>query len=526
MSPRQIASRQPSFPRNAARRRAGRAKPPRPLPAPLSIRRLARRRADAARATTPRRALTALGVSIGSFASLQSLLVPVLPVMQADLGTDTVGITWALTIWLVVAAVATPLLGRAGDLYGKRRLFLIALAAVAAGSLVAAIAPNLGVLLAGRALQGLGGALFPLGFGLVRDVLPPARVAGGIGILSALMAVGSGIGTVLAGPLASVVGWRGLFLLPLAGVTVGALLVLRGVPGAERAGHGRINVPSAILLSAWLVSLLLPLSTGGSWGWGSPMVMGLFSLAGVLLAAWIVVELRAREPLVDMRMMRLPGVWSTNLAAVLVGAAMFGVWTFFARFIQEPVSTGYGLGGTVTTAGLVMLPMLVLMAAAGFLTGPLTRVLSLRDQLVGGAALIAASTAGIALVHDSLVALTIEAALFGLGLGVTFAALTNLVVASVPPHQTGVAGGMNANLRTIGSAVGTALSTAIITGSAVGGGEPTEQGYVTGFLVLAALAAGAAVVALASRSARPERERAGVVSPAIGEGELELAAAR
>lgn len=508
------------------RHRTGHVKAPAPLRAPLSIRRLARRRAAAPRPTSPGRALTALGVSIGSFASLQSLLVPVLPVMQTDLGTDTVGITWALTIWLVVAAVATPLLGRAGDLYGKRRIFLLALAAVAAGSLIAALAPNLGVLLAGRALQGLGGALFPLGFGLVRDVLPVSRVAGGIGILSALMAVGSGFGTVFAGPLATAVGWRGLFLLPLAGVVIGAVLVLLGVPDPARPVRGRINVPSAILLSAWLIALLLPLSTGGSWGWGSPMVMGLFALAGVLLVAWIFVELRAREPLVDMRMMRLPGVWNTNLAAVLVGAAMFGVWTFFARFIQEPVSTGYGLGGSVTTAGLVMLPMLVLMAIAGFFTGPLTRILPLRTQLVAGTALLAVSTAGIALLHGSLAILTVEAALFGLGLGVTFAALTNLVIGSVPAHQTGVAGGMNTNLRTIGSAVGTAMATAIITGSAAGGGEPTEQGYTIGFLVLAALAAAAAVVALSSRSPRPAHETETLVETPIGEGELELQPAR
>lgn len=489
-----------------------------PLRAPLGIRRLARRRAAAPRTASPARALTALGVSIGSFASLQSLLVPVLPLMQQELATDAAGITWALTTWLIVAAVATPLLGRAGDLYGKRRMFVLALGAVAVGSVVAAIAPNLGVLLLGRALQGVGGALFPLGFGLVRDVLPASRVAGGIGILSALLAVGSGIGTVIAGPLASAIGWRGLFLLPLAGVTIGAVLVLRGLPAADRAVAGRINVSSAILLSAWLVALLLPLSTGSTWGWGSPLVIGLFGAAAVLLAAWIVIELRAREPLVDIRMMRLPGVWNANVAAILVGAAMFGMWAFFARFVQEPVSAGYGLGGTVTTAGLVMLPMLVLMALAGFFSGPLTRILSLRAQLVAGTGLIAVGTAAVALLHNSLAVLTVEAAVLGLGLGVTFAALTNIVIGSVPAHQTGVAGGMNTNLRTIGAAVGTALATAIITGSAAApGGAPTEEGYVTGFLMLAALAAGATVVALA---ARPRRE----AEPAVAV-EIEAAAA-
>ncbi|WP_425954206.1 MFS transporter [Xylanimonas sp. McL0601] len=453
--------------------------------------------------TSPRRALIALGVAIGSFATLQSLLVPVLPVMQHDLHTDAAGITWALTTWLIVSAVATPLLGRAGDLLGKRRVLLAALAAVALGSLVAATSPNLPVLLAGRALQGLGGAMFPLAFGLVRDVLPRERVAGGIGALSALVAVGAGIGTVLAGPLATAIGWRGLFLLPLAGVSVGAVLVQRGVPDGVPAARGRVNVPAGVLLSAWLLALLLPLSSGASWGWGSARTIGLLVAAAVLATVWVAVELRAREPLVDMRMMRLPGVWNTNVAAVLVGAAMFGVWAYFARFLQEPVSTGYGLGAGVGTAGLLMLPMLVLMAAAGFFTGPLTRVVPLRAQLAGGALLIAVATTAIALVHGSAAVLAVEAGVFGLGLGVAFAAMTNVVVASVPADRTGVASGMNANLRTIGSAVGTALTTAIVTGSAAtAGGEPTERGYVVGFLVLAVLAGLAAVVALASRPSR------------------------
>ncbi|MBF0816999.1 MFS transporter [Microbacterium paludicola] len=196
---------------------------------------------------------------------------------------------------------------------------------------------------------------------------------------------------------------------------------------------------------------------------------------------------------------------------------------FFARFIQEPVSTGYGFGGTVTTAGLVMLPMLVLMALAGFLTGPLTRILSLRAQLVAGTALISLATAGIALLHGSLVLLTVEAAVFGLGLGVTFAALTNLVIGSVPAHQTGVAGGMNTNLRTIGSAVGTALTTAIITGSAgTAGGQPSEQGYTTGFLVLAVLAAVAAVIALMSRPAAAPATEVLIETP-LAEAELQPA---
>lgn len=465
-------------------------------------------------ASSPRRTLVALGVTVGSFATLQSLLVPVLPVMQEDLGTDTAGITWALTVWLITAAVATPLFGRVGDILGKRRVLLLSVAAVALGSLVAAVAPSLAVLLLGRVLQGLGGAMFPLAFGLVRDALPPERVAAGIGVIAAITAVGSGIGTVLAGPLATYLTWRGLFLVPLIGVSVGAVLVRRSVPDTGVRSPGRVNVSAALLLSAGLVALLLPLSLGGSWGWASPLVIGLFVVAVLLLAAWILVELRSREPLVDMRMMRLPGVWNANVAAILVGAAMFGVWAFFARFVQEPVATGYGLGATVGQAGLIMLPMLVLMALAGFLVGPIGRVLSSRGQVVAGSVLIGLSTAAIAVFHAAVWELTIAAALFGLGLGLVFAAMTNVVVQSVPPTQTGVATGMNANLRTIGSGIGTALMTAIVTGSAGAGagaaGEPTESGYTVGFLVLAGAGLLAAVI---SAIGRPTRRRTAEPAP-------------
>ncbi|MBO9578959.1 MAG: MFS transporter, partial [Microbacteriaceae bacterium] len=245
-----------------------------------------------------------------------------------------------------------------------------------------------------------------------------------------------------------------------------------------------------------------------AWGWASPLTIGLLIAAGVLLAAWIVVELRAKQPLVDIRMMRLPGVWNTNLAAILLGAAMFGVWAYFARFLQEPASTGYGLGASVGAAGLTMLPMLVLMAVAGFFTGPLTRLVSLRTQFAGGAALIALSTVSFAIFHTAVWQLAIAAGLFGLGLGIAYAAMTNIVVQSVAPTETGVASGMNANLRTIGSAIGTTLATAIVTGSAVGGatggttGEPTEGGYALAFLVLAGLAALASLAALVSRGRR------------------------
>jgi MFS family permease len=455
--------------------------------------------------TSSRRSLIAISVAVGSFSSLQSLLVPVLPTMQTDLSTDTAGITWALTAWLITAAVTTPIIGRIGDMVGKRRALIVCIAIVAVGCVVSAVAPNLAVLLIGRVLQGFGGAMFPLAFGLVREVVAAGRIAGAIGIVAAVTAVGSGIGTALSGPLATLIGWRGLFLVPLAGIVIGAVLVVTSIPESTVRAQGRLNVPAALLLSGALVSFLLPISLGSRWGWSSPLTLGMFGAAAILIAGWIVVELRSAQPLVDMRMMRLPGVWNANLAAVLVGGAMFGVWAYFARFLQEPTSTGYGLGLSVSQAGLVMVPMLVLMAAAGFLVAPISKVLSSRNQVIAGSVLGVGSTVSIALLHSNLWQLTIASSVFGFGVGLVLAAITGVLVQNVPLAQTGIATGMNTNFRTIGSALGTALMTAIVTGSVASSSptaRPTESGYTTGFLVLAAIGLAAAIVVAIARPTR------------------------
>ena len=430
----------------------------------------------------------AVATSFTAVASLQSLIIPVLSTIGSDLGADAVGQTWMLTAWLISAAVATPLLGRAGDLVGRRRMYLVALGAVALGSVLAAFAPNLTVMLIARVLQGLGAAVFPLGFGLVRDAFPRDRLAGAIGALSAIMAVGSGLGTVIAGPVSALIGWRGLFLLPLVLAVTGLAVGSRGLDRSAPTATGRINVLAAALLSGWLVALLLPLSSGNQWGWGSPLVVGLFAVAALLAVAWVMVEVRSPNPLVDMRMMRLPAVWTTNLTALLTGAAMFGVWAYLPRLAETPTSSGYGLGADASTAGLIMLPMLVTMASIGFLAGPLSRVVPFAAQLTIGAFLSGAAALSIALFHGDVWLLAAAAAVLGLGTGLVTSSTPNLIVRSVPGDQVGIATGMNANIRTIGGAIGTTVFAAAVGATLGASGLPTESGYVAAFVIGAVLA--------------------------------------
>jgi len=457
---------------------------------------------NTSKSSSPSLTFLVLAVGAASFSMLQSLLAPVLPTLQNELNTSQSAVSWVLIAWLLSAAVATPILGKVGDMIGKAKTLVLALAAIGLGSLIAALAPSIELVIAGRIVQGLGGAIVPLSFGIIRDEFPPARVPSAVGILSAVIAVGSGVGTILAGPIVDLFGWHGLFWVPLAVVTVTATLAFFFVPESPVKAGGTINWLAAALLAAWLIALLLPLSLGTRWGWGSPAVIGLFVVAVVLAAAWVTVEVRSSNPVIDMKMMRLPAVWTSNLVALLFGAAMFAVWVFLPQLIQVPSSAGYGFGATVSEAGWVMLPMLVSMAVAGVFSGRLARVVPFKLQLAGASAVIALACVSLALLHQSIWEVALVSGVYGIGLGLAYAALTSVIVQSVPPSQTGTAIGMNANIRTIGGAIGTAVMTAVVTVRHTADGVPAEQGFITGFLLFAGVAGLAMVVSLLIPGAR------------------------
>ncbi len=443
-----------------------------------------------------RRTLALLATSAAAFAMLQTIISPVLPTIQQHFGTTQDTLSWVLIAYLLAAAVATPILGKIGDLVGKDRALRIALGTLALGCLVAALAPNVTVLLVGRVLQGCGGAVFPLSFGIVRDEFPPNRVPTAIGILSGVLGLGGGLGTVLAGPLVDLVGWRSLFWLPMLLVVAVAALSTRVVtPSPVRSG-GRVNWLAATMLSAWLVALLLPLSMGARWGWSSPATVGLFAAAVVAAAAWAVIETRTDNPVIDIRMMRRRGVWAPNLIAFLLGAGMFGVLGFLPQLMRTPPAGGYGFGASVTVAGLLLAPMPILQATTSPVSGALAPWLGLKAQLAAGSALLALSSAGFALFHDSPWKVATGAGVFGIGLGMAYATLTSVIVQAVPATQTGTVSGVNANIRTVGGAVGTALVTAIVTASPQATGYPRESGFVDGFLTLALMCAAAMLLCL------------------------------
>jgi predicted MFS family arabinose efflux permease len=459
------------------------------------------RRGEAPRASG-RLVFVLLAVSAGAFSMLQSLISPVLPAIQRDLHTSQAGVSWVLIAWLLSASVATPILGRIADMVGKDKALLIVLGAIAGGGVVSALAPNIAVMVAGRVVQGLGGAVYPIAFGILRDEYPPKRVPSLVGALSSVIAVGGGLGTVLAGPITDGLGWRWLFWIPVASVLVIGALCRKVMPASPVRTGGRINWAAAGLLSAWLLALLLPVSEGQDWGWTSPATIALLVAAAACLAAWTAVESRSANPVIDLAMMRRPSVWTTNAVALLFGAAMFATLTFLPQMVETPASAGYGFGASVTVAGLMILPMLVTMAVGGMISGPIHHVVGFKAQLAGGSALLGAACLGFAFLRHTEWQTALAGAVFGLGLGLAYSAMTSVIVHAVPPAQTGVATGMNTNIRNIGGALGTAAVTAVVTGSATPGGLPTAGGYTTGFGVLAATAAAGVLFSLLVPGAR------------------------
>ena len=442
--------------------------------------------------------LGVLALAALSYALLQTMVAPALPAIQRDLGASTTEVTWVLTVYLLTASVATPILGRVGDMFGKERTLVAVLVLFAIGSLMSALSHSIELLVAGRAVQGAAGAVFPLAFGIIRDEFPRERVATGIGLISATFGIGGGAGLVLSGLIVDHLSYEWIFWFGLAVVLVAIVATQLFIPESPVKSPARIDWTGAALLSAGLVALLLAVSEGPDWGWGSPRILGLFVAAGVTLALWVRFEQRVREPLVDIDLLRVRGVWTVNLTGFLIGYGMFGSFILIPQFVQAPPIAGYGFDADVTEAGLFMLPSAAVMLVAGPLAGSLAGRVGSKVPLLAGTACATLSFLLLALAHSEAWQIVIAVSLLGLGIGLSFASMANLIVDAVPQRQTGEATGMNTIMRTVGGAFGGQIAAAIVAGHAVAGTDySTESGFTAAFAmgtVAVALAFGAALL--------------------------------
>jgi EmrB/QacA subfamily drug resistance transporter len=444
--------------------------------------------------------LSILALAGLAYALQQTMIVPALPTLQRDLHTTTAWSTWLVTSFLLVSSVATPLLGKLGDQYGKERFLLISLAIFFFGCVGAIFANDIWMLIFFRGIQGFGGAVFPLSFAIVYDEFPREKVGGAIGMISAILGIGGGLGLVLSGLLVDHLGWRWLFVVGAAAIGIAGILVWRLVPESPVKTPSRLDPLGALFLSALLVAFLLALTEGPSWGWTSPRVLGLFAASVLAGAAWVLTELRVPDPLIDMRMFVQRTVLFTNLTAVFTGFAMFGAFVLLPSLMQrhpsETVHYGFSLSPTMT--GVYLLPGGLLGFFGGPLAGRLGGRYGYRMPLVLGLLLTAAGVGLLALLHDHPGEISAWMALIGIGVPFAFAAMAKLIVDAVRQSETGIATGMNTVMRTVGSVIGGQIGAAIVSADTITHTHvPAESAFVAAFWVSAAVAlVGAAVARL------------------------------
>lgn len=446
--------------------------------------------------------LAASGVSVSL---MQTLIIPLVPGLPSLLSTSPANASWAVTATLLTAAVATPVFGRLGDMYGPKPILVTCSVMLIVGSLVAASTSSLLPLVVGRALQGFGIPIIPLGISVLRTCVPAERVGPAMGLMSASLGVGGALGLPLSSVIAQHYDWHMLFWFATALGVLALLMFTFLVPHVPSRSSDRLDPLGALLLAVGLVTLLLGISKGQGWGWTSGLTLGMFGVALVVFAVFVWWQLRVPSPTVDLRTTLTRPVLATNVASVAVAFGMFGLSLVAPQILEMPAATGYGLGQSLLWTGLWMAPGGLAMMVTSPLAARIAAVRGPRFTLVVGALIIAASyLAGLVLLNAPWQIMVLNV-LVSIGVGFAYASMPALINAAVPISETAAANGINALARSLGTSISSAVVGAILAGmtmSFAGREVPTLAGFRTALLVTAAVAALAAVLALLIPAAR------------------------
>jgi MFS family permease len=440
--------------------------------------------------------LAAAGISVSL---MQTLVIPLIPELPTLLDTSAANASWAITATLLTAAVATPVFGRLGDMHGPKPILIICTVLLTIGSLIAALSSSLLLMVVGRALQGFGMPIIPLGISVLRASVPAHRVGTAMGLMSASLGVGGALGLPLSAVIADTFDWHALFWFAAALGTVSGLLFAALVPRIPSASADRFDGPGAVGLAAGLVLLLLAISKGGGWGWTSVTTLGMFAGSTVVLAVFGWWQLRTPMPLVDLRTTVRRPVLTTNLASIAVGFALFAMSLIGPQVLELPASTGYGLGQSMLHTGLWLAPGGLAMMVAAPVAARIAAVRGPRFTLVIGGAVVSASyLSGLALIQSPWQVMVFNV-LVSVGVGLAFASLPALINAAVPMSETAAANGINALARALGTSISSAVIGAILAGMSVtvgGAVFPTLNALRIALVVAAGAAALATVMAL------------------------------
>ncbi|MER6492889.1 MFS transporter [Streptomyces griseorubiginosus] len=485
------------------------------------------RNAEAGPSAPPRaNAVVAILAFAGITVSLmQTLVIPIVPELPKYLNASASNTAWAVTATLLAAAVATPVVGRLGDMFGKRRMLLASIVLLVSGSVVCALSDSLVPMIVGRTIQGLAAAVVPLGMSVMRDVLPAERLAGSTALMSASLGVGGALGLPSAAFIADNYDWHVLFWTSAALGVAALALVLLIVPESKVRTGGTFDLLGALGLSAALVSLLLAVSKGADWGWTSGTTLGLFAASAMVFLLWGRYELRTSQPLVDLRTTARRQVLFTNLASVALGFSMFAMSLVLPQVLQLPEQTGYGLGRSMLAVGLILAPQGLVMMTMSAVSARITKAKGPKTTLMIGAVIVAAGYSLSTVLMAEIWHITLVACIIGGGVGFAYGAMPALIMGAVPASETAAANSLNTLMRSMGTSFASALAGVILAQMTTDFGGyplPSENGFKT----VMAIGAGAALLAFFLASFLP-RHRAAAPDPVTeGAEPVEVSGAR
>ncbi|OLT26936.1 MFS transporter permease [Actinomadura sp. CNU-125] len=459
----------------------------------------------------------------GIVASLmQTLVVPLIGELPRLFGTTASNAAWVVTATLLAGAVAMPVTGKLGDLYGKRRMLLVLMIPLIAGSIVCALSGSVVPMIVGRGLQGVGMGMIPLGISALRDLLPPERLGSAIALMSSSMGIGGAFGLPLSAAVIENVSWRALFWGSAGLSLLVAALIWFLVPDVPARGGGRIDAVGAVGLGGGLVCFLLGVSKGSDWGWTSAATIGLLAGAVVLFVLWGLWEMRARDPLVDLRVTARRPVLLTNAASIMIGFAMYAQALIAPQLLQIPEAVGYGLGQSMLAAGLWMAPGGLMMMLVSPLGARLSAARGPKVTLCVGALIIALGYGSSVLLTGSTWGVVAFTCVISIGVGFAYGAMPALIMSSVPRSETASANSFNTLMRSIGTSVAAAVVGVVLAEMTVtmgGHALPSENGFRVGLLIGCGAALVSALIALTIPGRRPAtggpgEEAAGSAVPA------------
>ncbi|MFF5408227.1 MFS transporter [Streptomyces misionensis] len=453
-------------------------------------------------------------------AIMQTLVTPLIAELPQILHTSSSNAAWVITVTLLVGGVCVPVSGRLGDLVGKRRMMLICVVPLVAGSVVCALSTSVVPMIVGRGLQGMGMGMIPLGIALLRDVVPVEKLSGSIALVSASMGIGGAIGLPLAAAVAQYADWQELFWGAAVLSLIIGVLIFVVVPDVPAAAKGqRFDAPGAVGLAIGLVSLLLAISKGADWGWASGTTLGLFAVAVIALLVWGFWELRTRDPLIDLRTTARPRVLITNAASILVGVGMYSFMLIAPQLLQFPKATGFGLGQSMLAAGLWIAPGGIMMMLISPLGGKLINSRGPKLTLLAGALVIAVGYAVALPLMGTAAGIMVAGIVINSGVALAYGAMPALIMSSVPLSETAAANGFNSLMRSLGTTIGSAVIGVVLAHMTINLGGYTiasKDGFRTGLLIGCGVALLSAAVTAFIPSLRPAGGEEAARQPVAG----------